>query len=310
MVSMSTGIETTGSVLAGLSDDLANAVERAGKATVAVRARRNVAAGGIIWSQGVIVTADHVIEHEDDITVILADGREVKGTLAGRDSGTDLAVLRVDATDLPTAEIGESAALRVGHLVLAVARPGGAGLAASIGIVSAVGGGFRTWRGGQIDAMIRADLTMYPGFSGGPLVDAAGRVVGLNTSGLSRGLPLAIPTATIKRVADALLAGGRISRGYLGVGLQPVKLPADLAGKLSLAQQGGLMVVSVEDNGPAAAGGVLLGDILVLLGEKPVDDTSDVQLFLDPGSVGTQTAARVIRAGELRTLTLTVGERK
>lgn len=307
---MSTGNETTSGVLAGLSDDLAGAVERAGRAVVAVRARRNVAAGGIIWRQGVVVTADHVIEHEDDITVMLADGREVKGTLAGRDPGTDLAVLRVDATDLPTAEVGDSAALRAGHLVLAVARPGGSGLAASIGIVSAVGGSFRTWRGGQIDALIRADLTLYPGFSGGPLVDAAGRVVGLNTSGLSRGLPLALPTATITRVVDALLSGGRISRGYLGVGLQPVKLPADLAGKLSLTQQGGLMVVNVEEQGPAASGGVLLGDILVALGDKPLDDTSDVQLLLDPGSVGKQLAARVIRGGELRTLTITIGERK
>jgi S1-C subfamily serine protease len=241
--------------------------------------------------------------------VILADGKEVKATLAGRDPGTDLAVLRVASPDLPTAEIGDSAALRVGHLVLAVARPGG-GLSASIGIVSAVGGSFRTWRGGQIDTMIRADLTLYPGFSGGPLVDAAGRVVGVNTSGLSRGLPLAIPTATVKRVTEALLSTGRISRGYLGVGLQPVKLSADLAGKLALSQQGGLIVISVEDNGPAATGGVLLGDILVALGEKPVDDTSDVQLLLDPGSVGTQTTTRVIRGGELRTLTITIGERK
>ena len=307
---MSTTTETTAGVLAGLSDDLANAVERAGKAIVAVQARRNVAAGGVIWSQGVVITADHVIEHEDDITVILPDGKEVKATLAGRDPGTDIAVLRIDAQDLPTAEVGDSAALRVGHLALAVARPGGQGLAASIGIVSAVGGSFRTWRGGQIDAMIRADLTLYPGFSGGPLVDAAGRVVGINTSGLSRGMPLAIPTGTVRRVTEALLSRGHISRGYIGVGLQPVKLPADLAGKLALTQQGGLMVVNVEENGPAATAGIMLGDILITLGEKAVDDTSDVQLLLDPGSVGTSMATRVVRGGELRTLTVTVGERK
>lgn len=307
---MSTGTPTNTGVLTGLSDDLANAVERAGKSIVAVKARRNVAAGGVIWSQGVVVTADHVIEHEDDITVILPDGKDVKATLAGRDPGTDIAVLRIGNQDLPNAEVGDSSALRVGHVALAVARPGGGGLAASIGIISAVSGNWRSWRGGQIDALIRADLTLYPGFSGGPLVDAAGRVVGINTSGLSRGLPLTIPTATIKRVTETLLSGGQISRGYLGVGLQPVKLPADLANRLGLTQQGGLMVVDLAEGGPAATGGVLLGDILVALSEKPVDDTSDVQLFLDPGTVGTQTAARVIRGGELRTLTLTIGERK
>ena len=307
---MSTSVQPGTGVLAGLSDDLANAVERAGRATVAVRARRNVAAGGVIWKSGVVITADHVIEQEDDITVILADGKEVKATLAGRDPGTDIAVLRLQNTDLPTAEVGDSAALRPGHLVLAVARPGGAGLAASVGIISAVGGGWRTFRGGQIDALIRADLTLYPGFSGGPLVDALGRVVGINTSGLSRGMPLTIPTITVTRVAEALLSTGHISRGYLGVGLQPVRLPADLTTRLELAQQGGLMVVSVEDNGPAASAGVLLGDILVAIGEKAVDDTSDVQLFLDPGSVGKPTTAKMIRGGALQTLTITVGERK
>ena len=307
---MSTPIETSSGVLAGLSNDLAAAVERAGKATVSVRARRNVAAGGIVWSQGVVVTADHVIEHEDDITVILADGTEARATLAGRDAGTDIAVLRVQAQDLPTAEIGDSSALRVGHLALAVARPGGAGLAASIGIISAVGAGFRTWRGGQVDALIRADLTLYPGFSGGPLVDGAGKVVGMNTSGLSRGLPLTIPTATLTRVVETLLTRGRVSRGYIGAGLQPIKLSGDLATKLELSQQGGLIVVELAEDGPAGKGGLLLGDILVTLGDKAVDDTSDVQLFLDPSSVGKEVTARVIRGGQLHTLTLTVGERK
>lgn len=308
--SMSTPIETSSGVLAGLSNDLAAAVERGGRATVAVRARRNIAAGGIIWSQGVVVTADHVIEHEDDIAVILADGTEARATLAGRDAGTDIAVLRLQAQDLPTAEIGDSSALRVGHLALAVARPGGAGLAASIGIISAVGAGFRTWRGGQVDALIRADLTLYPGFSGGPLVDSAGKVAGMNTSGLSRGMPLTIPTATLTRVVETLLTRGRVSRGYIGAGLQPIKLSGDLATRLELSQQGGLIAVELAEDGPAAKGGLLLGDILVTLGGKAVDDTSDVQLFLDPSSVGKEVTARVIRGGQLHPITLTVGERK
>jgi S1-C subfamily serine protease len=306
---MSTQAESAGGVLAGISDELANAVGRAGRSIVAVRARRHVAAGGIVYGQGVVVTADHVIEQEDDISVILPDGQTAKATLAGRDAGTDLAVLRVEGAPLTQAEIGDSASLRVGQLALAVARPGGEGLAASIGIVSAISGSWRTWRGGTVDALIRTDLTLYPGFSGGPLVDAHGRVVGMNTSGLSRGTTLAIPTATIRRVADALLTRGRISRGYLGVQMQPVALPADLASKLSLGQSGGLMIVSVEADGPAAKGGLLLGDILVSMSEKAIDDAAQVQQLLDPESVGKTFPARVIRGGELRTLQLTVGVR-
>ncbi|HXT35316.1 MAG TPA: trypsin-like peptidase domain-containing protein, partial [Chloroflexota bacterium] len=184
---MSTENETSTGMLAAISNELAGAVDLAGKSIVAVRARRHVAAAGIVWASGVVVTANHVVEQEEDITLILPDGKEAKATLAGRDPGTDLAVLRVDAPGLVPATLGDSANLRVGQFTLAVARPGGEGLAASSGIVSAISGGWRTWKGGMMDALIKVDLTLYPGFSGGPLVDAAGRVVGLNTSGLSRG---------------------------------------------------------------------------------------------------------------------------
>jgi S1-C subfamily serine protease len=306
---MSAQAEAQTGVLAGISDELANAVELAGKSIVAVRARRHVAAGGVVWAPGVVVTADHIIENEEDIKVMLAGGQEVKATLAGRDPGTDLAVLRIENKDLTAATIAESASLRVGQLALAVARPGGQGLAASIGIVSAIGGSWRTWRGGTLDSLIRTDLTLYPGFSGGPLVDVSGRVVGINTSGLSRGHSLTIPTETIKRVSDALLARGHISRGYLGVGLQPVQLPSDLGTRLGLTQTSGLMLVTVDGDGPAAKGGFLLGDILVSLNEKTVDDTSQVQSLLDPESVGKILAAKLIRGGEFQTLSITVGER-
>ncbi|HVA90320.1 MAG TPA: trypsin-like peptidase domain-containing protein [Chloroflexota bacterium] len=307
---MGTDKEAGSGTLAAVSNELAGAVELAGKSIVAVRARRHVAAAGIVWGPGVVVTADHVIQHEEDITLVLPSGQEVKATLAGRDAGTDLAVLRVDHADLTPASIGDSAALRVGQLALAVGRPGGAGLSASLGIVSAISGSWRTWKGGTVDALIKVDLTLYPGFSGGPLVDATGRVVGLNTSGLSRGTALAIPTSTIARVSAALLARGRISRGYLGVGLQPVRLPEELARGLSLSQGGGLMLISVEEKGPGANGGLLLGDILITLGEKAVDDTNQVQDQLGPESVGVGIAARVIRGGALHAVTLTIGERQ
>ena len=300
--------ETSG-VLLSLSNDLAGAVERAGRATVAVNARQRVPSSGVHWRQGIVVTADHTIERDEDITVTLPDGRTVPVTLAGRDPGTDLAVLKVQGTEWPVAEIGDAAALKVGHVVLAVARPGEHGLSASVGVVSYLGEAWRTWRGGQIDRFVRPDLTLYPGFSGGPLVDVQGRVLGVNTSGLSRGGALAIPASTVQRVADQLVATGRIARGYLGIGMQPVTVPDALKSKLGLATGGGLVVVSVQPGGPAEKAGALIGDILVALDGKPVADTDDVQALLDPERVGTSIAATVIRGGELAALTVTVGER-
>lgn len=300
--------ETSG-VLLGLSNDLAGAVERAGRAVVAVNARHRVASSGVQWRQGIVVTADHTIERDEDITVTLPDGRTAPATLAGRDPGTDLAVLKVQGVEWPVAEIGDAAALKVGHVVLAVARPGEHGLSASVGVISALGDAWRTWRGGQIDRFVRPDLTLYPGFSGGPLADAQGRVVGINTSGLSRGGGLAIPASTVNRVADQLVATGRIARGYLGIGMQPVTVPDALKSKLSLPTGGGLVIVSVQPGGPAEQAGVLIGDILVAFDGKPVADTDDVQALLDPGRVGKSIAATVIRGGEIAGLTLTVGER-
>ena len=300
--------ETSG-VLLSLSNDLAGAVERAGRATVAVNARQRVPSSGVHWRQGIVVTADHTIERDEDITVTLPDGRTVPATLAGRDPGTDLAVLKVQGAEWPAAEIGDAAALKVGHVVLAVARPGERGLSASVGVVSYLGEAWRTRRGGQIDRFVRPDLTLYPGFSGGPLVDVQGRVLGVNTSGLSRGGALAIPASTVNRVADQLVATGRIARGYLGVGMQPVTVPDALKSKLGLATSGGLVVVSVQPGGPAEQAGALIGDILVALDGKPVADTDDVQALLDPERVGKSIAATVIRGGEVAALTVTVGER-
>ncbi len=297
-------------VLAGISDELANAVERAGQSTVAVRARRHVAAGGVIWSPGVVVTADHVVESDEDVKVVLPSGEEIRATLAGRDGGTDLAVLRIDNTAATPAQIADSTALRVGQLALAVARPGGEGLAASIGIISAIGGPWRTWRGGTIDALVRTDLTLYPGFSGGPLVDVQGRVAGINTSGLSRGHSLIIPSQTVKRVAEALLSRGRVSRGYLGIGLQPVQLPTDLVQKLGLQQTSAAILVTVDSGGPAANAGLLLGDIIVALGDHATASADDVQAQLGTDSAGKTLQAKLIRGGELKTLPVTVGERQ
>jgi S1-C subfamily serine protease len=214
-------------ILAGLSHDLASTVELVGRSVVAIHARRRIPSSGIVWRPGIVATAAHTLTRDEDITVTLASGRTAAATLAGRDPATDLAVLRLEDAAVPPVERGDTAALQVGRLVLALGRPGPQ-ITASLGIISAVGGEWRTWQGGRIEHFLRLDLAIYDGFSGGPLVEAGGRVLGLNTSGLSRAMALAIPAATVDRVADQLLASGRVGRGYLGLAVQPVQLPARL----------------------------------------------------------------------------------
>lgn len=299
----------SGSALLNFSNTLADAVEAAGQSVVAVNARQRTSSSGVHWRAGVVVAADHTIEREDSITVTLPDGRTVPATLVGRDAGTDLAVLKIEGAGVPPAQLGDSATLKIGHVVLAVARPGDSGVSASWGAISALGGPWRTWSGGQIDQLIRPDLTLYPGFSGGALIDAQGQVVGIATSGLSRSLNLAIPTSTVHRVVDQLLSGGRVARGYLGLAMQPVQIPDSLKSALSIANQTGLIVVHVETGGPGEQAGMLVGDIVLALNGQPMADTNDVQSVLDPERVGQALPAQVIRGGLLKDLSLTVGER-
>lgn len=296
------------STLLALSQNLADAVEKAGRAVVAVNARHRIASSGVHWRSGVIVTADHTVRRDEEITVTLPDNRKVAAKLVGRDSTTDLAVLKLQDVDLPTAEIGDAESLKVGHMVLAVARPGESGLSASWGVVSAKGGVGRNWCGGQIDSFLRLDLSLYPGFSGGALVDASGTVVGINTSG-PRNMVLAIPVDVVNRVIETLLEKGRIARGYLGLGMQPVVLPDTLKRVLNLSSAGGVIVVNVEPNGPADRAGVLIGDVLLEFDDTPVSDTAEVQAVLSPESVGKTFRVQMIRGGARVEVAIAVSER-
>jgi len=297
------------SALTTLSDDLSNAVATAANSVVTVHGGRRFGASGVVWRPGVVVTTDHALEEDDEIGVSLPDGKRVSAKLAGRDASTDLAILKIDAAPAPVAERAPSDALRIGHVVIAVARPGGDGPSASMGVMSALSDSWTTWRGGRVDRFIRADLTLYPGFSGGPLVDTAGRLIGINTSGLTRHWSVALPPSTVDRVADALLTKGRIARGYLGVGLQPVRVPESIARTLQLSRSGGAIVVGVEPGSPADRGGVMIGDVLVGIDGTPVSDVEDVHGLLGPDKVGSHSSLRVIRAGALTQVAVTVGER-
>ena len=294
--------------LAALSNELVSAVEQAGHSVVVVNARPRSASSGVHWRQGVIVTAEHTIKHEDDITVVLPDGSVVPATLVGRDPGTDIAVLKVDNLTNPVATFGDGD-VKPGVLAMVVGRSADSGVNATMGVISAVSGPWRTWRGGRMDKYIRLDMTLYPGSSGGAVVDTQGQALGIATSGLSRLAGLSVPLSTVNRVVDELLTKGHISRGYLGVGLQPIALPDALAAQLKLTAPAGVIVLSVEPKGPAGGAGVLIGDILVALNGKPVGDTDDVQSVLEPDFVGKPVKASLVRGGVLTDVSITIGER-
>lgn len=294
-------------VLTELSAALATAVSQADSGIVRVEGRRRLGATGIVWhADGLILTANHVVRHEEHLKVGLPDGSRVSASLVGRDPSTDLAVLKVEANGLTPLTEGNKQNLGVGNLVLALGRPGRT-VQATLGIVSALGDGWRTQLGGQIDRYLQTDVVMYPGFSGGPLVDAAGQLVGLNTSALGRGVSLTIPTPTLARVADALQAHGCVQRGYLGVSTQRVHLPDDV--KAELEQKRGLLVVSVENDSPAAKAGLTLGDTLVAFADNPVQSHDDLLALLAGDVVGTAVSLKFVRGGKVHTTEVTVAAR-
>jgi S1-C subfamily serine protease len=334
-------------VLQDLSDALAATVKTAGSSVVQVEARRRLPASGIIWSSdGVIVTAYHAVERDENISVGLPNGQSVPATLIGRDPTTDLAVLRAQVpttsgaqvpttsgaqvpttsgaqvpttsgAQVPTTSGAKTAGLtqptladldnlHVGHLVLALGRPGRTAQA-TLGIVSALGESWRTPAGGRIDRYLQTDVVMYPGFSGGPLVNAAGQVLGLNTSALLRGISLTVPTSTLSQVVQTLLTHGHVRRGYLGVGAQPVRLPSELGQQLG--QETGLLLASVEPGSPADQGGLLLGDTIVALDGQPVRHMDDLLALLSSDRVGETLPVRIVRGGQVQELKVVVGER-
>ncbi len=294
-------------VLVTLSNEFAQTVDRASKYVVSVHGHARMSSSGVLWKPGVIVTADHTVRRDEDLRVTLPDGRTVTAELAGRDPGTDLAVLKVEAGS--TAEVDETSAPKAGDIVFAVGRTRNTGVSAVMGIVSGVGGPWNTWRGGRLDPFIRLDLRLYPGLSGAAIVNSAGKVIGIASAGLSRSSPLAIPAAAVARVANELLEKGHVARGYLGMGLQPVALPEHLKTSLNLPEARGLIALSVEQTGPSGKAGLVMGDILVILDSKPTRDTADVQAFLFPEYVGKTVRASIIRGGALMEIPIVIGER-
>jgi S1-C subfamily serine protease len=293
-------------LLSSFSASLADLVERAGRSAVAVEARHRIGSSGFLWKPDTIVTAEHTVRRDEEIPVILPDGNRATAELAGRDPYTDIAVLRIKGSSAPA--ITNAPSLRAGEIILAVGRHE-PGVLAAIGIVSSAGGPWKTWRGGQLDSLLRLDTGAYPRSSGSMVIDTHGRLAGMLTAGLTRTAPIAIPSATIDRVAAELLEHGRVARGYLGVGLQPILLPPAFAKSLGRDQRASALVLSVEPDSPADRAGILLGDVIAEIGGQTVTDTDDVQTALR-GSIGKELSVVILRGGARTELRVTVGERR
>ncbi|MDE0823371.1 MAG: trypsin-like peptidase domain-containing protein [Dehalococcoidia bacterium] len=290
-------------VLPDLSEALADAVDLAAGGLVRVEGRDRLPATGIVWDgDGLIITSHHVLERDENIIVGFGDGESATAELVGRDPATDLALLRTAKRGQTMPAWAEPDDLRVGHLALALGRPG-ANPRATMGIISAIGKSWRTPAGGQIDRFLQTDIVMYPGFSGGPLVDSQGRFVGLNSSALVRGVSVTVSAPTLRRVVGELVEHGSVRRAYLGVGSQPTRIPDALAKELG--QETGLLLVSVSPESAAEAGGLFLGDTLVSLADSPLRHMDDLFNGLDGDKIGKPLNVRIIRGGQLLEVTVT-----
>ncbi len=299
---------TSSGLLASLSDDLAEAVAHAGRSVVAVNGRRRFPASGLAWSADQVLTAAHVLERDTDLSITAPDGAQYPVHIVGGDRASDVALLRVDGGALTPIET-QPAELKPGHLVLAVGRPGTPSPIASLGVVSSAGGTWRTAQGAVLDAYLRADVALLPGLSGGALADVQGRVVGMLSSQLAGGDPVAIPISTLDGLVQRILSGGSLKRAYLGVSTQPVELQEGLRQRLGIAQQSGLMLLGLEPGAPADKAGLLLGDIVLAIGGRTIEDGEALQMALGPDAVGRQTAIKVIRGGQVQEIAVTPAER-
>lgn len=295
------------SSLVEFSNSLADAVERVGESVVAVLEGGREGVSGTLWRDGIAVTAEHTIRGYDEVTVVLPSGEKTKAAVAGRDPGTDIAVLKI-AQKTKSAELADESNARVGEVVLSVGRRGTDGLATTYGVISAVGGPWRTWQGARVDRWLRLDLNPFTGFSGGPIVNASGQVLGIATSGPRRSI-VTIPSGTVSRVVDQLLEKGRVARGYLGVGVQPVAFPEATQKSVGIKNERGLLVVTVAAGSAAEKAGLMLGDIIVSVEGSPVRGARSLQPALDSENVGNPISLEIVRGGKLSKVTVTVGEK-
>ena len=293
-----------------LSSQFAEVAEQASTFTASVYGGRRVASSGILWRPGIVVTASHMLRRTDDVEVTFGGETRHKTTFLGRDPGTDIAVLRLENRDSAAPELlSDSSKLRVGQLVLAVGRSTLGDLAASAGIVARLGAPWQTWRGGKIDSLLRPDVNLYPGQSGSALVDSRGRLLGMNTSVLARAATITVPTATVERVVNEILQHGSVFRPYLGLAMQAVSVPTDLASKLKIDHDSALMVMHVEPGSPASDAGITLGDLIVSINSQLVSGIEDIQRTLSKAKRDDSVELGYVRGGQMASLKVKLADR-
>lgn len=300
--------KNTGLNLSAFSQSLVTLTENTVAGVVAVKSAPYRVVSGIALSQDLIAVADHSLRREDRVPVETVSGAKGTAAILGRDPGVDLAMLKVEGLTLNPLTAADANSLKAGTLAAVIGLTIDAGPSVSLGILGAVGGGRRTWRGGTLEHFVRLDVNLYPSQSGAAVVNVEGNLIGLATPALLRHSAVAVPVATLNRIAGELLKEGRIRHGYLGVGLQPIAIPGNLREKFGMETDAGLILLSVEPESPAAEAGLQLGDILVSLEEKPVSDVDELQTVLR-NSVGQRVKAVLIRGGEKLETQLTVAER-
>jgi len=299
------------SQLVELSNALASATEQAAANVVAVHSEPRGSASGVVWRSNIIVTSEHALRRDEEIRVTLADGRVAAATLVGRDPSTDLAVLKcAEATNaIATTNIGDATTLKPGSLILAVGRTRVSGPVAAFGAVSLVAPERKTWTGVSLSPYVRLDVSIQPTAVGGAVVDAAGKILGIITPRFGRFGSTLTPAATVNSVVDTLLEKGRIPRGYLGVGLQPVRVPEALRQSLKRDDRTAAIVLEIEPDSPANKAGLMIGDIIVSLGGDKVTRLEDIHSKLHGSAIGKSFAIGFVRGGALQTAEITVAER-
>jgi len=296
------------SSLVQFSNSLADAVEFVGAAVIAVPEGGREGVSGTLWRDGIAVTAAHTIRGQDEVTVVLPTGEKSKAKVAGLDHGTDVAVLKL-AQQTSSASLADESQSRVGEIVLSVGRRGSDGLAATYGVIGAIGGPWRSWQGARVDRWLRLDLNPFTGFSGGPIANARGEVLGIAISGPRRSV-MTIPVSTVEGVVNQVLQHGRVARGYLGIGVQPVAFPDATRKSLSISGDRGLLVVMIAPGSPAESSGLLLGDIIVTIEGSPVHGVRSLQPALDTENVGRSITLEIVRGGQMLKLPVMVGEKQ
>jgi S1-C subfamily serine protease len=288
--------------LQGYSAAISGLIEKAGAHVAAIKSAAYRVTSGVIFRPDLIAVNNHLLKREGKIPVHLPAGDAAEATILGRDPALDLAILQVSGAQWPTPQTEEDPALRAGALAVVVGRTLDVGLSASAGILGAVGGPRRSWRGGELERFVRLDVNLYPSQAGAAVVSATGRFVGMATAAILRHSALAVPMGTLNSIADELLTTGGIRQGFLGVGLQPVSIPEHLQNKSPLAGESGLMIVSIEPDSSAEKAGLQLGDILLAAGNTSLTQIESLMGALRFPLLGKSLLLTILRAGDVKSV--------